>query len=47
MMAIKRSINNSIESPITISDVEEVKKIVKSSVSYDDIKKMENFVKNQ
>lgn len=45
MVAINRAIKNNIESPITMEDVEEIKKIVKSSVSDEDIERLEDFMK--
>ena len=46
MLAINRSIANNEESPITMEDVSEVKKIIKSSVSMEDIERLENFMNN-
>lgn len=46
MLAINRSIANNEESPITMEDVSEIKDIIKSSVSMEDIERLEEFMKN-
>ncbi|MCM1440300.1 MAG: ATP-binding protein [Roseburia sp.] len=46
MLAINRSIATNEESPITMEDVSEIKEIVKSSVSTEDIERLEEFMKN-
>ncbi|MCM1455608.1 MAG: ATP-binding protein [Bacteroides sp.] len=44
MLAINRSITINDVSPITMEDVSEIKEIVKSSVSTEDIKRLEEFM---
>ena len=43
MLAIQKNIETNIESPISMTEVEQVREVIKSSVSTEDIKKLSEF----